>query len=222
MDSNDATILTLALGIPSATLLSIAFLLALRIEHRQLQARRIRNSTVPTNSPTPSPPPVNPYYGIPLEQRPPRILAPLPRRPIPFGRLNRATRLEEDLSRSISPVLPAPRPPTPPRRRTPIIIVFPTTSTDDHPYAPRSPSPGEYAHYRDNGRGFDMGRDIRVTALPPVTILGMPILQHPQLLSVQVSSGITSPPPSVPISLHHTTDRLSTEPPPPVSPYTQH
>ncbi len=78
MDSNDATILALALGIPSATLLSIAFLLALRIEHRQLQARRIRNPTVPTNSPAPSPPPVDPYYGIPLEQRPPRILAPLP------------------------------------------------------------------------------------------------------------------------------------------------
>ncbi len=39
MDSNDATILALSLGIPSATFLSIAFLLALRIQHRQLQAR---------------------------------------------------------------------------------------------------------------------------------------------------------------------------------------
>ncbi len=77
MDSNNATILALALGIPSATLLSIAFLLALRIQHRQLQERRIPNPTVPTNSPTPSDP-VDPYNGILLEQRPPRILAPLP------------------------------------------------------------------------------------------------------------------------------------------------
>ncbi len=78
MDSNDATILALALGIPSTTLLSIAFLLALRIQYQQLQARRIRNPTVPTNSPALFPPPVDPYYGILLEQRPPRILAPLP------------------------------------------------------------------------------------------------------------------------------------------------
>ncbi len=84
MDSNDATILALALGIPSTTLLSIAFLLALRIQHRQLQARRIPNPTVPTNFPAPSPPPVDPYYGIPLKQRPPRILAPIPQQPIPL------------------------------------------------------------------------------------------------------------------------------------------
>ncbi len=32
--------------------------------------------------------------------------------------------------------------------------------------APRSPSPGEYTHYRNNGRGFDVGRDIQVTAPP--------------------------------------------------------
>ncbi len=56
MDINDATILALALGIPSATFLSIAFLLVLRIQHRQLQAWRIPNPTVPTNTPTsPSP-----------------------------------------------------------------------------------------------------------------------------------------------------------------------
>ncbi len=48
--------------------------------------------------------------------------------------------------------------------------------------------------------------------LPPVTILGMPILQHPRPLSVQASSGIMSPSPSAPTSLLHAMARLSTEP----------
>ncbi len=48
--------------------------------------------------------------------------------------------------------------------------------------------------------------------LPPTTILGMPILQHPQPLSAQASSGIMSPSPSVPTSLLHAMARLSTEP----------
>ncbi len=48
--------------------------------------------------------------------------------------------------------------------------------------------------------------------LPPVTILGMPILQHPQPRSAQASSGIISPSPSAPISLTHTMAHLSTEP----------
>ncbi len=48
--------------------------------------------------------------------------------------------------------------------------------------------------------------------LPPVTILGMPILQHPQPLSVQASSGIMSPFPSAPTSLPHEMGRQSTEP----------
>ncbi len=166
MDSNDATILALSLGIPSATLLTIAFLLVLRIEYRQLQARRILNPTVPTNTPVPSPPPVDPYYGIPFEQRPPRVNAPLPHRPIPLHEFDRAARSEEESLQSIPPGELAPRPPTPPRRRAPVIILSPTATSDNHPDASRSPSPGEYAHYRDNGRGFDVGRDIRVTAPP--------------------------------------------------------
>ncbi len=48
--------------------------------------------------------------------------------------------------------------------------------------------------------------------LPPVMVLGMPILQHPQPLSAQVSSGIMSPSPSAPTSLPHAMGRLSTEP----------
>ncbi len=159
MDSNDATILTLALGIPSATFLSIAFLLVLRIQRQQLQARRIPNPMVPTNSPAP-PSPIDPYYGIPLEQRPPRIVAPLPHRPIPLNKFNRVARSEEGSLELISPILHVLRPPTPPRRCTPVIVISPTTTTEDPPYAPRSPSPGEYAHYRENSRGFDVGRDI--------------------------------------------------------------
>ncbi len=48
--------------------------------------------------------------------------------------------------------------------------------------------------------------------LPPMTILGMPILQHPQPLSAQASSGIMSPSPSAPTSLLHTMAHPSTKP----------
>ncbi len=48
--------------------------------------------------------------------------------------------------------------------------------------------------------------------LPPMTILGMPILQHPQPQLAQASSGTMSPSPSVPTSLLHIMARLSTEP----------
>ncbi len=211
MDSNDTTILALALGIPSAMFLSIAFLLVLRIQHRQLQARRIPNPTVPTNSPAP-PSPVDPYYGIPLEQRPPKIVAPLPRRPIPLNEFDRISRSEEGSLQSIPPILPAPRPPTPPRRRTPFIIVSPTTSADDHPYAPRSPSPASTSITERMAGDLMWAMTYESPPLPPVTILGMPILQHPQPRSAQASSGIISPSPSVPISLPHATAHLSTEP----------
>ncbi len=167
MDSNNATILALALGIPCATVLSITCLLTLRISHRQWLARRIRNPTVPTNSPAPSPPPVDPYYGIPLEQRPPRILAPLPRRPISVDSLARVARQEAvdgGISRSVSTEVPEGGPPTPPRRRQPIIIVSPSTTVVESSTIDRSPSPGERGHYRNNSRGYDLGRDIRVTA----------------------------------------------------------
>ncbi len=166
MDSNNTTILALALGIPSATFLSIAFFIALRIQHRQLQAREDPTPTVPTTPPTP-PNPADPYYGISLEQRPPRILAPLPHRPIPINNFNRVADSDQGrVSESISPIILEARPPIPPRRHAPIIVLSTTATAEDTPYAPRSPSPGEYAHYRDNGRGFDVGHDIRVTAPP--------------------------------------------------------
>ncbi len=48
--------------------------------------------------------------------------------------------------------------------------------------------------------------------LPPMTILGMPILQHPQPQSVQASSGITSLSPTVPTSLLPVMAHPSTKP----------
>ncbi len=165
MDSNNATILALALGIPCATVLSIACLLTLRISHRQLLARRIRNPTVPTNSPAPSPPPVDPYYGIPLEQRPPRILTPLPRRPISIDSLAGIARQEtvdRGISRSVSTEVPEGNPPTPPRRCQPIIIVSPSTTAAESSTVHPSTSTSD-GHYWSNGRRFDVGRDIRIT-----------------------------------------------------------
>ncbi len=169
MDSNNATILALALGIPCATVLSIACLLTLRIRHRQLLARRIRNPTVPTNSPAPSPPPVDPYYGIPLERRPPRILAPLPRRSISIDSLARVARQEvgDRISRSVSTEVPEGRPPTPPRRRQPVIILSPSTTAAESSTVHPSPSSSEGGHYRNNSRRLNMGRDVRITASPP-------------------------------------------------------
>lgn len=48
--------------------------------------------------------------------------------------------------------------------------------------------------------------------LPPVTILGMPILQYPQPQLAQVSSGIISPSSTAPTSLLHAMAHLSAEP----------
>ncbi len=98
----------------------------------------------------------------------------------------------------ISPIIPARKPPTPPRRCTPIIVVSPTTSAEDPPYAPRSPSPGKYAHYRDNGMGFDVGHDIRTVT--PLNTHDHTWDEHPQPQLVQASSGITSPFPTAPTS----------------------
>ncbi len=98
----------------------------------------------------------------------PRVNAPLPRRPIPLDEFNRAVRVGGKLSSvdfSRPPcakgLLPLPEgarqssssPPTTVCRRSPIRPL-------DLPHPVSTP------HYRDNGRGFDVGRDIRVTAPP--------------------------------------------------------
>ncbi len=54
--------------------------------------------------------------------------------------------------------------------------------------------------------------------LPPTTILGIPILQHPQPLSAQASSGIILPSHSAPTYQRPATAHPSTEPLPPPQP----
>ncbi len=78
MENDNAAILAISLGIPSATLLSIALILAFTFRYRPLQRIEHLTPTVPTNSPAATDL-VDPYYGIPLKQRPPRIVAPIPR-----------------------------------------------------------------------------------------------------------------------------------------------
>ncbi len=183
MDSNDATILALSLGIPSATLLSIAFLLVLRIEYRQLQAWRIRNPTVPTNSPAPSPPPLDPYNGIPLEQRPPRVVAPLPHRPIPLRKFNRAARAEEEHLHSVSSSEFAPRPSSLSQKAPRL------SSSSPPPQLPTiTQTPLDLPHLASTPITERTAGDSTWAAtyesppLSPVTILGMPIIR-PELLS---------------------------------------
>ncbi len=159
MENNNAHIIAISLGIPSTTLLSIALLLAFRFCYRPLQwvDASPTTPTVTTNQ-------TESTDGIPLQQRSPGIVAPVPRWPILINDFTRVTGETEDISESVPSVIPERRPPTPPRRHTPIIVISPTSSTDSLPYAPQSPSPGEYTCYRADRRGFDVGRDIRVTA----------------------------------------------------------
>ncbi len=83
--------------------------------------------------------------------------------------------------------------------------------------------PGEYTHYRDNGRGFDMGHNIRVTPpLPPMTILGTPILAAP---SAPVSPSEFWDNITIPLSAYIPAPRDSSpehRTPPPASAYQQH
>ncbi len=135
----------------SSTLFAAALTLALR--NRRNNTRR---PTQPITLTQIVNPPAN--NGIPVEQQP-RIIAPILRRPIPIHNL--VGDEEEIVSESTTPVIPERRPPTSPRRHTPIITLSPTGFTNSTPYAPRSPSPSEYAQYIWEGRGFDVGCDIR-------------------------------------------------------------
>ncbi len=93
---------------------------------------------------------------------------PIPQWPILINRFIREQEGDKILFEETSPVILERRPPTPPRRRMPIVILSPTSSADSTPYAPRSPSPGTYAQFvTQSGIGFDVGRDIRPIA--PIT-----------------------------------------------------
>ncbi len=156
MENDDACIIAISLGILSATLISIALILTIRFCYRSLQWVE-----APHTAPTVTTTPTNPNNDIPLEQQPPRIFAPIPQWPIPIDHFAREQEGEEILSEETSPVIPERRPPTPPRRCTPIIILTPTDST---PYVPWSPSPDTYARFATFIGGFDMGHDIRPIA----------------------------------------------------------
>ncbi len=55
-------------------------------------------------------------------------------------------------------------PPTPTRRRTPVIPITTTDTPQYTPYVPRTPSPGTYARFAARVGGFEVGRDIRPVA----------------------------------------------------------
>ncbi len=46
----------------------------------------------------------------------------------------------------------------------PIIVITPTGSADSTPYVPQTPSPGMYAQFTEDNRGFNVGCDIRPVA----------------------------------------------------------
>ncbi len=109
-----------------------------------------------------------------------------------------------------------------PEGARPVIILSPTATTNDHLDAPRSPSPGEYAHYRDNGRGFDVGRDIRVTA-PPTRDHTWDA--NPAAPSAPVSPSEFWDNVTIPLSAYLPAPRNGSpehRTPPPLSAYTQH
>ncbi len=156
MENDDTHIIAISLGIPSATLISIVLILAIRFRYRLLQ--RVE---APHTTPTVTTTPTNPDDDIPLEQQPPRIFAPIPQRLIPIDHFTREQERGEILSEETSPVILERRPPTPPRRRTPIIVLSPTTSPDSPPYVPQTPSRNTHTRFAEFIRGFDVGFDIR-------------------------------------------------------------
>ncbi len=155
MERGNITILAASLA-PATTFLTTTLIIAIRFHYGPLQWVEVPNAT-PTIIINQQ---INPNHDIPLEQQP-WIVAPIPQWPILINSLDRVKEREEVISESTSPVLPERRPPTTPRRHTPIIVLSPTTSAESTSYAPRSPSPSEYTCYISNGRGFDMGHNIR-------------------------------------------------------------
>ncbi len=56
MENDDAAILAISLGIPSATILSIVLILAVRFRYRPLRRIEHLAPMIPTNSPAPTDP----------------------------------------------------------------------------------------------------------------------------------------------------------------------
>ncbi len=157
MENEDAKIIALALGIPSATFVSLAILIAVSFHYNLVETirRRRRHPTLATND----------VDAIPLEQFPPRIHAPVPRHPVSVDDLLNDTQHEEEVvDESSHPENPEGGSPTPTRRRTPVIPITTTDTPQYTPYVPRTPSPGTYARFAARVRGFEVGRDIRPVA----------------------------------------------------------
>ncbi|PBK82593.1 hypothetical protein ARMGADRAFT_1090171 [Armillaria gallica] len=150
MENDDAQILAITLGIPSATFLSVALILTVRFCYRPLQRLEVPNAapTVTTNPPNN---PTDDVNAIPLEQLPPRIFAPVPWRPITINNFaGSGIWEEEEIPPELpSPVIPERRAPAPARECTPVITIA-------------SPSPPTSDHSLDGG--FDVGWDTRPIA----------------------------------------------------------
>ncbi len=156
MENDDAKIIALALGIPSATFVSLALLITISF-HYNLINRIGRQRTTPTVSTTPT----NNVNAIPLEQLPPQIFASIPRHSIPIHDLL-GNNQQEVVGESIDPENPEGGSPTPTRRCMPVIE--PTGTPSYAPYVPRTPSPGTYARFAAHVEGFKVGQDIRPVA----------------------------------------------------------
>ncbi len=183
MENDDAKIIALALGIPSATFVSLALLITISFHYNLINriGRQRATPTVPTT-------PTNDVDAILLEQLPSRILAPVLRHSIPIHDLlrNNNQHDEEVMGEPTDPENPEGGSPTPTKRRMPIII---STGTPSYaPYVPRTPSPGMYARFAARFGGFEVGWDIR--PVTPTTNYDTWADRHP---TPPPAAGIASP-----------------------------
>ncbi len=134
-------------------------------------------------------------------------------RPISLDSLARLARQEAvgGISRSVSTEIPEGRPPTPPEGAS-------LSSSSPPQLLPLSPLQSIHLPHPASmdTTGITAGDSTWAATyesppLPPMTILGMPILQHPQPRSAQASSGIMSPSPSAPIFQRPATAHPSTK-----------
>ncbi len=160
MENEDAKIIALALGIPSATFVSLAILIAVSFHYNLVNRVRRRQRRTPTLATIPT----NDVDAIPLEQLPPRIHAPIPRHAISVDDLTNNQHEEEVVDEPSHPENPEGGSPTPTRRRTPVIPIATAETPRYTSYVPRTPSPGTYARFAARVGGFEVGRDIRPIA----------------------------------------------------------
>ncbi|PBL03187.1 hypothetical protein ARMGADRAFT_1021923 [Armillaria gallica] len=207
MENDDARILAIALGIPSAMFLSAALILAIRFHHRPLQRIEMPHTATVAINPNNS---TNNVNAILLEQLPPRIFAPVPWRPIPIDDFARSGIWEEEEIHleSSSPVILERRTPSPAREHTPVItIASPSPPSSEHSLM--------YTRLAARDGGFGVGRDTKPIA--PSTAYDPWAYRNdappPQPVSLPMSFGTMSISPSAPTSLP-TMSFPATVPPP--------